>query len=151
MSTFSNAIVAVQFMSGNYEDAKGRIVTFPEIKLESALVTVSQAKKIINTEIDGQDGTVTEYIGMGDYEVNLNGIFTGANGVEPIQQKIDLKKMLDAPIPIDVVCPQLQTLGIHQVIVTNYEIPQDEGGISYQRFSISFISHIPKILKISNV
>ena len=151
MSTFSNAIIAVQFLSGSYEDYKGRIVTFPEIKLESALVSVSQAKKIVNTEIDGQDGTVTEYIGMGDYDITLNGIFTGANGVEPIQQKIDLKKMLNAPIPIDIVCPQLQTLDIHQVIVTGFDIPQDEGGISYQRFSISFISHVPKILKISNV
>jgi hypothetical protein len=57
--------------------------------------------------------------------------------------------MLDAPIKIDVVCPYLQTLGIYSLVVESYELPQFEGGISYQNFTIQFSSDIPTELRIS--
>lgn len=147
----NNAKTAVRFEGGTYTDPSGREVTFPAVDLPTALVSVSQAKRIIRTQVEGQDGTVKEYIGEDDYAVQVYGIFTAANGVEPTQQRLDLKKMLSAPIPIEVVCPYLQQLGIHLLVVDSYDLPQEEGGVSYQRFNLNFISEIPKELRISNV
>ena len=89
-----------------------------------------------------------EYIGLDDYIVQVFGMVTGSNGVEPVQQRIDLNKMLIAPVPIEVVCPYLQNLGIHLLIVESYDLPQDPGGVSYQKFSINFRSETPKELRI---
>jgi hypothetical protein len=152
MSIFKNALTAIRFEGGSYEtNIAGQVVTFPPIELKTALISVAQAKKIIRTEIQGRDGTVKEYIGMDDYSVNVSGVLTGTATIRPVDDVLNLKKMLDAPIAIDVVCKHLQDLGIHQLIVESYELPQDAGGEMYQSFNINFISEQPTELRISNV
>ena len=149
MSSFTNAKTAIRFEAGSYEDNNGNTITFQQLAYKTALVSVGQSKKIIKTEMQGRDGTVKEYIGLDDYAVTVTGIITGENGVAPTQEVIDLKNMLDAPIPIDVVCPYLQNLGIYSLVVESYELPQFEGGVSYQNFTINFSSDIPIALRIS--
>jgi hypothetical protein len=149
MSSFTNAKTAIRFEAGSYEDNNGNTITFQQLSYKTALVSVGQSKKIIKTEMQGRDGTVKEYIGLDDYAVTVTGIITGENGVSPTQEVIDLKNMLDAPIPIDVVCPYLQNLGIYSLVVESYELPQFEGGVSYQNFTINFSSDIPIALRIS--
>lgn len=151
MSTFKTAKTSIRFEAGSYEDKLGRTVNFPALEFPTALVQVSQAKQIIRSQVQGMSGNVKEYIGDDDFSVLVYGIITGSNGVEPVQERINLKKMLDAPVPIEVVCPQLQSLGIHLLVVDSYDIPQEEGGISYQKFSINFSSETPKELRITSV
>lgn len=142
----------ITFLAGTYEtNTKGVYKDWPQLKYDAALITVTQAKKIIKTEIQGRDGTVKEYIGMDDYVVQVNGIITGSNGQHPSNEIADLKKMLDAPIPIDVACAYLQNLNIMSLVVDSYELGQDAGGRSYQGFSITFVSDVPQELRISNV
>ena len=118
------------------------------LQFDTILCTVSQAKKIIKTEIQGRDGTVKEYIGLDDYQVNINGIITGANGVHPADTVTELKKMLDAPVAIPVVSSFLNRLGIYSIVVNDYSIPQVAGGYSKQDFSINAISDAPLELQI---
>jgi len=59
--------------------------------------------------------------------------------------------MLDAPIALDITCPFLNQLGIQKAVVESYELPQNEGGISYQTFTINLISDIPVELRITGV
>jgi len=152
MSVFKSAKVAITFEGGSYEtNIAGQVVSFPSIKLYAALITVTQAKKIVETEIQGRNGTVKEYIGLSDYDVQIDGTITAASGSTPDTDVIDLKKMLDAPVPIDVVCPWLQNLGITNLVVMSYELPQDAGGEAYQTFSINCKSDTPIELRISNV
>lgn len=129
----------------------GVFKTFPKLKYDGVLMSVSQAKKIIKTEIQGRDGTVKEYIGMDDYIVQVNGIIAGKNRQAPINEVALLKQMLDAPIPIDVSNSFLQNLGIVSLVVDSYELGQQAGGYSYQTFAITFLSDIPQELRISNV
>jgi len=149
MSSFTNAKTAIRFDAGSYEDSNGNTISFQQLAYKTALVSVGQAKKIIKTEMQGRDGTVKEYIGLDDYSITVTGIITGENGIQPTDEVIALKNMLDAPIKIDVVCPYLQTLGIYSLVVESYELPQFEGGISYQNFTIQFSSDIPTELRIS--
>lgn len=139
----------IRFLDVEYTDNAGRVVDTQGLTYDAVLIMVSQAKKIITTEIQGMDGTVKEYIGMDDYVVQVQGIITGANGVHPVDDIAALKKMLDAPVPIPVVCDYLQRLRIYNLVVFSYDLGQEEGGYSYQKFSITFKSDIPVQLIIS--
>jgi hypothetical protein len=125
--------------------------SWPQLRYEAVLITVNQAKKIVKTEIQGREGTVKEYIGMDDYAVQVNGVITASNGRHPATEISDLKKMLDAPIPIGVACAYLQNLNIMSMVVESYELGQQPGGYSYQQFSITFVSDVPQELRLSNV
>ncbi len=139
------------FQAGDYIDNNDQTQTWEELKYDAVLITVTQAKKIIRTEIAGKNGTVKEYIGLDDYTVQVNGVIAGLNGVHPKDEIAKLKAMLDAPVPIAVSCAYLQNLGITNLVVDSYEIAQQEGGYSYQQFSITFIDDIPTELRISDV
>jgi hypothetical protein len=141
----------INFLPKTYTDSAGRQVTTKGQVYEAVLITVSQAKKIIRTEIQGRDGTVPEYIGLDDFQVVVNGIITKPNGVHPTDEIADLKKMLDAPVEIDVACAYLQNLGIQSLICLDYTFEQQAGGYSYQTFSITFSSFIPQQLRLNGI
>jgi hypothetical protein len=124
--------------------------SFKDLVFDSILITVNQSKNITKTDIQGRDGTVKEYIGMGDYVITINGIITGNNGHYPIDEVKDLKKMLDANIAISVVSWYLQNLDVSLIVITDFEIPQEMGGYSYQKFSISALSDTPQEIQIFN-
>jgi len=141
----------IHFLDVEYTDNQGRVITTNGKIYDAVLITVSQAKKIITTEIQGRDGTVKEYIGLDDYQVVVNGIITGANGIHPVDEIAQLKKMLDAPVAIDVACAYLQNLGIQSLVVMDYVFEQQAGGYSYQTFSITFKSDVPQQLRLNGI
>lgn len=148
----------IEFLPGQYEtNTKGVFKTFgsntdgpDRLRFESVLITVSQATKIVKTEIQGRDGTVKEYIGKDDYAVSVNGIITGKNGQRPVDQILSLKKMLDAPIAIEVASSYLQMLDIHYLVLDSWSLGENEGGYSYQTFSMSFLSDVQQELQLTN-
>lgn len=141
---FSN----ITFKGGQYTDhLTGKVYTFEDITMDTVLLNVSQAKRIVRTEIEGRNGSVKEYIGLDDYQVQVNAILTGGNGHYPVERVLPLKRMLDAPVPIDVVCSYLKNLGIYTLVVTGYTIDQEAGGYSQQNVSIQCISDTPIILQ----
>lgn len=142
----------LEFLSDNYETkTKGLFRDTPNFKTASVLMTVSQGKKIIKTEIQGRDGTVKEYIGMDDFQIQINGIITGPNGHYPIDEVASLKQILDAPIPIPVASTYLNNIGINLIVIEGYELAQEAGGYSYQTFSITCCSDVPQELRLTNV
>lgn len=141
----------IHFLDVEYTDTQGRTIRTNGVIYDAVLITVTQAKKIIRTEIQGRDGTVPEYIGLDDYKIQINGIITGANGVRPVDDIATLKKMLDAPVAIDVACDYLQALGIHSLIVDSYEMGQEAGGYAYQTFSIACSSFVPVQLRLNGI
>jgi len=152
MSLFPTAKVSIRFEGGSYStDVSDYVIEFPAVDLHSALVTIVQVKKIIQTSIAGRDGSVIEYNGHDDYQIMIQGIVTGENGEYPLAKVLDMQKMLKAPIPIAVICEHLQNHGIYYLIITGSEMPQEPGGISYQSFTINAISYTPTELRILNV
>jgi len=121
-----------------------------DVRIETVLITVTQPVRVIKTEIQGRDGTVKEYIGRDDAHITINGVITGSNGVYPREQVKALKEWLDAPVSKSIVTWWLDNLGISEIVVENYTIPQVQGGYSYQMFSIDAISDIPVQLRITS-
>lgn len=77
------------------------------------------------------------------------GIVVGENGRHPFNAVSDLKKVLDAPIALRVFSNYLANLGVFSLVVQSYEFPQEAGGYSQQRFSISAVSDEPIELQLS--
>jgi hypothetical protein len=146
----------VQLQNDRYRSGKNQPVagnnsglgTAFYMNIETVLITVSQAANIIKTKIQGRNGTVKEYIGLDDSTVTINGVITGKNGVYPFEEVERLRRWLQAPVSKGIVARWLGNLGIENLVVESYDIPQVEGGYSYQMFSISAISDLPVELKI---
>ncbi len=143
-SSLGTPVVADVTIKGNtYTDNNGRSITFKDIVLVTVLVSVSQSKNIILTDIQGADGTTKEYIGMGDYSISINGILTGGNGHYPTDEVAALKEVCKAPIPLVVVSRYLQNLDIYNIVIKDYDFEQTAGGYSQQNFSLNCLSDVP--------
>jgi len=112
------------------------------IFLEDVLITVTQAKKIITTEIAGNNGTVKEFIGLSDYDITINGRLTGDYNRRPQDQLEDLIQYLNLNITIGMTSNYLYDLGIDDAVITDYDLPQIEGNYSTQFFTINAISDL---------
>lgn len=133
---FSN----LQFLADEFTDNQNKTTSFKDIIFDAVIMTVNQQKNIVTTQIQGRDGTVKEEIGKGDYVVTINGIIAGANGHYSIDEVREFKKMLDANKAVKVVSRFLQNLDINYLAIKDYDLPQEMGGYSYQKFSISALS-----------
>lgn len=139
----------VTLMGGQYTDnITGTVITFPEIKLATVLLTVNFVSRIVKTEIQGRDGTVKEYIGQDDAKISIQGIVTGWNGHYPAFEVNLLNEWRRAPVSKSVVSAYLQNLGVNNLVVESFDLPQIAGGYSYQTFTMNCISDAPVELKI---
>lgn len=141
----------VNTQNNQWTDQNGRVYSFQPITLVAVLINASFPKKIVKTEIQGRSGTVKEYIGEDDAQLTISGIICGSNGHYPIDEVKQLMEIRKAPIPIVVTSNYLQNLDIDMLVIEDIELGQDEGGWSYQTFSIKAISDLPVELMIGNV
>jgi len=114
--------------------------SFKAMTFATILMTIDQTKVVERTSIRGRDGTVKEYIGMDDYQVTINGIIPGSNGVYPRSDVASLKQLLEAPIALVATSWWLQLFDIHYLVIDDFCIPQLPGEQSQQTFSIHAMS-----------
>lgn len=118
------------------------------VQLTWCLTTVQQTKNIVKTAIQGRNGTVKEYISDGDYQVTLRGAiartFQSNYPLEEMRQFLQLLKDNQA---LKVVSPFLLLYDIHELVVEDYTMGQEEGKQNMQRFEIKCLSNDPLLLK----
>lgn len=142
-------VIDLTFNSVTYTDfVQNRQVTTEQVRLQTVLCTVTRPSIIVKTQIQGRNGTVKEYISKDDYSVTINGIIAGENGQYPESAALALQRMCEAPVAIPVVSRFLNGLGIYNIVVEDYSMPQTAGGISKQEFTINSISDEPLELQI---
>ena len=120
-------------------DANGNLI-FDDYRIDDCLMQVSQSKKIVTTEIQGKDGTVKEYIGLDDFQVQISGRITGSYGVYEKELVNKLKKILSLGQPLAVSSWWLQNLDITDIVVKDFSFDQNEGEYSTQYFTINALS-----------
>jgi hypothetical protein len=127
-----------------YKDINGNSnlnLPLVDILLENAIITVRQSKTIVKTKIIGRDGEVKELIGLDDYEIKIEGTITGKNGEYPKDDVINLYNYCILKSSIWVGCPYLNDLfGINYITIKDYDISQEIGSISQQKYSITAYS-----------
>lgn len=135
-----------------YKDLRTGIdMTLPVITFQAILCSVTFPRNIVKTEIQGRNGSVKEYIGEGDATINFRGIITGTNGNYPAESVAILKELVYAPVPIPVISEFLNNLDIYTIVFEDRTFEQEEGGYSYQTFSLNAISDTPQELRLSGV
>jgi hypothetical protein len=127
------------------------------LMIDTALFVVTQTKNVVTTAIQGRDGTVKEYISLGDYKVSIKGVIAGYPGTYP-QSKVQGKynspvaDLIDAcndNRAVDVESWYLTMFGIYKLVITDFTIGQNEGEFSLQPFEISALSDTPFQLDIT--
>ncbi len=139
----------VKFDAVNYTLSDGTQRTSPAMEFEAILISVVFPRNIVKTSIQGRDGEVKEYIGEGDAQITFRGVICGSNGNYPTEEVGILKDIIKAPVAIPVISRYLQNLDIHSIVFEDRTLGQEEGGYSYQTFSLNAISDTPQELLIS--
>jgi Domain of unknown function (DUF6046) len=132
-------IVYSNIIFNKIHDANGNII-FDDYRIDDCLLQVSQSKKIVTTEIQGKDGTVKEYIGLDDFQIQITGRITGSYGVYEKELVRTLKKILSLGQPLAVSSWWLQNLDITDIVVKDFSFDQNEGEYSTQYFTITALS-----------
>ncbi len=115
-----------------------------KVQLMTVLVTVTQKKFIVTTNITGRRGSIKEYIADGDFEINMKGALVSAfPDVYPREEFQTLFKLFKKPLSIKIASPFLQQFGIYDIAVTDYSFPQQEGYQNMQLFDINALSDLP--------
>lgn len=127
------------------------------LMIDTALFVVTQTKNVVTTAIQGRDGTVKEYISLGDYKVSIKGVIAGYPGTYPqlkVQGKYNssVADLIDAcndNRAVDVESWYLTMFGIYKLVITDFTIGQNEGEFALQPFEISALSDVPFQLDIT--
>ena len=140
--------------AGNYTDIYGSLITYPagyfqdenggakNFEIDTVLFNVNQSRNIVKTPIQGLDGTVKEYISDGDYIINIKGIIQGANGIYPFDDVKNFISICQAKCALTIYSDYLQILGITNIVIENYSLPQDMGSQSQQVFELNCLSDV---------
>lgn len=112
--------------------------------LETVLLTVIQSKNIIKTAIQGRNGTIKEYIGEGDYQINIVGSIVGREALVYPREEVDLLiRYCKVNQEFGVICDFLSLFGIENIVIENYTISEKLGSRNEVPFEIVAISDLP--------
>lgn len=129
---------SLTFPFDSYFDLDGREVSFSRLEIDTVILIVSQTKNIVTTSIQGQAGTIKEYVSDGDYNIRISGGLFGDS--YPEEDFNNLLKILKAPIALNVKSDYLELFGIDKIVITDYSTPQERGLENAQYFEINALS-----------
>ena len=122
--------------------------TTPSIIFRSALVTINQIRNIVKTDIQGRNGSIKEYISMGDYTIRIEGMIVSQDVNAPMrfpEEEVDaFKEIMEFTSDtndnnLDIICPLVNKFAT-RVVVEEYELKEIQGSINALEFSISLLS-----------
>ncbi len=152
---FSN----LEIPAGQYKDRDGQVISFDGIRIDTVLFDVSIEKNIIRTPINGRNGTVKQFISMGDYLINCQGLIIGESdannagfsvtetGIVPELELRKFKEIIEAPQEIEVISEFLDFFDISTVVIQGVGFSQKEGFRDSVYFNLSMLSDTPIELK----
>ncbi|HTF18157.1 MAG TPA: DUF6046 domain-containing protein [Chryseolinea sp.] len=140
----------LQLKNGQYQDpVTGQIIKYSGLRVDSALFEVSGDKNIVETEVQGRDGTIKELISNRDYRVQISGLLiSNLINVAPVEEKNVLIRLTNAKTSLEV-SSFLNDFGIYNIVVNSYSISEVQGKRGLVQFSLSCVSDQPYDLEIS--
>lgn len=111
---------------------------------DAPLVSVSQKKNIIKSEVTNRPGSVKEYISLDDYEIKIIGLLCNHNGnALPFDKIEDLNNLLKSNQALEVESKLLNACGIFNIVVNNFEFKATGKFINVMPYEISAWSDNP--------
>jgi hypothetical protein len=138
-TSVNNPVFAdITWEGGSYTGTDSNTYSTPSLRFNCVLINLTQTKNIVKTKIQGSDnGTVKEYIGLGDWSVQIQATITsGTNGVYPTQDIADLYRIMKAPVAIPVTCWYLQKFDINHLVLEDITMAQEPGSYSQQKVTL---------------
>lgn len=148
---FSN----LEIPAGQYRNNKGEVIPFDGIRIDTVLFDVTLEKNIVRTPINGRNGTVKQYIGLGDYAISCQGIIIGESDavnagfdvsrtdIVPEAEIRKLNEILKVPQEIEVVSEFLDFFDVSTVVIQGGNFSQREGYRDSIYFSMGMLSDEP--------
>lgn len=108
----------VVFDEIRYTTNDGKNIGISKMTLQNCMHVVNMVKNVVKTPISGGDGTVKEYIGMGDYVITLSGMLVSQHAnTPPTLEKKQLIDFCKAPVPINLYSNFLADFEVFSIVV----------------------------------
>ena len=115
---------------------------FQGIEFPSAIVEVSATQLWAKNKVNGRQGTVKQFLGLGDYEISVEAVVVSENGRDyPEKQMKTWQNIFQVGKELSVTYQHLQVFGIDTVIINSFTINQKKGHEGTYEFSFSLSSH----------
>lgn len=139
---FDNLVIR----AGSYTDTVLGIQRYGEIRLDSAIITISQQNNVVLTPIAGRDGEVIEYVSKMSNRINVKAGIFGTGNKRPISDIAMVASALNSNDVLQVQSGFLGEWNITELVILDKNIPQIPGGYNYQVFEFNCIENVPVIL-----
>ncbi len=113
------------FPAGKYKTLQGEIIEYEKLVIDNALLTVNRTKNIVESNINGRNGTIKEFINADDFTISMSGSFTSVFGSIPIEMFQKFALIEQSPEALKVESKFLNTLfNIDKVVLTSFSCIQ---------------------------
>lgn len=112
------------------------------LMLDSALVEVSNARKIAITQLQGIDNTVKEFITNGDYTIKVRGLLAKKGFGWPKEEVELLKEFMRQKSSLEVAHEKLNSLDVFELVVLDWSLPY-EPSVNVAAFEFTAVSDEP--------
>lgn len=113
-----------------------------DLLMESAVVEIANTKNIVNTAIQGRDGTVKEFISNGDYQVSIKGTFAFKGLDWPRDNVALFRQFMEAGMALKITHELLNSMGIYELVITDWSLPQSSF-VNIMQYQINAVSDQP--------
>lgn len=114
------------------------------VPIDCALFNVRQSKNVVRNDIQGRDGSIKTYIGLGDYEITVRGIIMGQGNQYPWDAVINFVYFLRYEQSLGIISQYLNDVfDVTEVVIKEYYFEQNEGSQSHQKFELTMWSDKP--------
>ena len=137
-SDYGTPIVSnLTFLPGSYIDDNGNKITWEGLSIDTVLFDVNRPSLIVETPVQGRDGTVKEYISKDDYFVTIRGALVSKEArVYPKDDFNRLITILNQPVALEILSDYLKLFSINNLVVFDSNFPQREGFYNMQIFEL---------------
>ena len=149
----------LSFRGGKYKDLEGNDIEFGggvtnELIITPVIISCSQSKNIVETQIQGRSGSVNEFIGNGDLMFTVRGILVSEDNKYPAQEVRILREILEAETELEVVSDFISYMvnaGEYSIIIKSWSMPQRRGYRNTQEFEITMAIDRPLTITTQNL
>lgn len=133
----------VELMGGKYIKDNGGEIEYASLILNAVKISVTQAKNIVTTQVAGKNGTVKEYVSLGDYEINLNTKLSELYNIFPSDQLFAWKGLANVPESIEILSKFLnEYFEIYHVVIKEFSTSPVIGSLNEVELNISLLSDV---------